>query len=106
MTKDQYFEMCEMMGNEPMESEIPVEYDDLLLDVQDALRVYSSLQDNWDYMGGSYIGKNIVGFSDIMKLFEVPLEDRKSMYELILHIDRIRGKQINDAVKAKQDKAP
>ena len=28
MTKEAYFEMCEMLGSEPLESEIPLELDD------------------------------------------------------------------------------
>ena len=31
MTKEQYFEMCEALGNEPAESEIPIEFDDFPL---------------------------------------------------------------------------
>jgi hypothetical protein len=97
MSKDQYFEMCEMLGNEPNESEIPVEYDDLPLEVQDALRIYNTLQDNWDYMGGNYIGKNLAGFKDILEIYEVDKADYRSIYEMILNIDRIRGKQIADS---------
>lgn len=97
MTKEQYLEMCEMLGNEPNESEIPVEYDDLPLEVQDALRIYNTLQDNWDYMGGNYIGKNIHGIKDIFEMNDIEKVDHKSVYELILHIDRIRAKQIHDS---------
>ena len=39
MTREQYLEMCEMLGNEPVESEIPIEFEDLALEVQDALRI-------------------------------------------------------------------
>ena len=97
MTKEQYFEMCEMLGNEPNDSEIPVEYDDLPLEVQDALRIYNTLQDNWDYMGGNYIGKNIQGIKDIFEMNDIEKTDHKSIYELILHIDRIRATQIHDS---------
>ena len=37
MTKEQYFEMCEMMGSEPVEDEIPVEFDDLYSEVGEGL---------------------------------------------------------------------
>ena len=97
MTRDQYFEMCEMLGNEPNDSEIPIEYDDLPLEVQDALRIYNTLQDNWDYMGGNYIGKNIQGIRDIFEMNDIEKTDHKSVYDLILQIDRIRAKQIHDS---------
>lgn len=97
MTKEQYFEMCEMLGSEPIEDEIPVEFDDFPLEVQEALQIYNNLQDNWDYMGGNYIGKNLTGFKDILDIFEISKEDRRSIYELIMHIDRIRAKLIADS---------
>jgi hypothetical protein len=97
MTKEQYFDLCEQMGSEPVDSEIPIEFDDLTLDVQEALRMYNQLQDNWDYMGGNYIGKSYIGLMDIMNILEVDPADRRTMYELIGHIDRIRAKAISDS---------
>ena len=97
MTKDQYYEMCEMLGSEPLESEIPIEYDDLPLEVQDALRIYNNLTDNWDYMGGNYIGKNLGSLRFILEIYEIEKEDQRSVYELILNIDRIRAKSIQDS---------
>ena len=96
MTKTQYFEMCEELGSEPVEEEIPVEYDDLPLEVQEALQLYNTLQDSWDYMGGNYIGKNLSYFGSILQMYQVPLEDQSRLYELIVYIDQIRAKQIQD----------
>lgn len=97
MTKDTYFEMCEALGSEPLEHEIPVEYDDFPVEVQEAIRIYNNLQDNWDYMGGNYIGKNLTGFKDILNIFEVDPQDYRAVYELIMRIDRIRAKTIQDS---------
>ncbi len=94
MTKERYFEMCEMLGSEPVESEIPVEYDDFPVEIQEAIRIYHNLQDSWDYVGGNYIGKNLAGFGDILDIFEVEKADRRNMYELVMQIDRIRTKII------------
>ena len=97
MTREGYFELCETLGTEPIDSEIPVEYDDFPLEVQEAIRIYNNLQDNWDYMGGNYIGKNLNGFKDILSIFEVHPEDHRAVYELIMRIDRIRAKSIQDS---------
>lgn len=97
MTKENYFEMCETLGSEPLDSEIPVEYDDFPIEVQEAIRIYNNLQDNWDYMGGNYIGKNLNGFKDILSIFEVDPQDYRAVYELIMRIDRIRAKSIQDS---------
>ena len=94
MTKEAYFEMCEMLGSEPITEEIPIEYDDLLLDVQEALDIYYKLRDEWDYMNGNYIGKNYSGLKDIFEILEVPPEDYKTMFGLIGVIDRHRAEAI------------
>lgn len=97
MTKQQYFEMCEMLGSEALDSEIPVEYEDLLLEVQDAVRIYGELSDLWDYMGGNYIGKNLQNIKDIFEMNGIEKADYKTTYDLILQIDKIRAKQIFDS---------
>lgn len=97
MTKEAYFEMCDMLGNEPIESEIPIDYEDLFRDVQEALNIYSKLRDEWDTMNGNYLGKSYSGILDILDILDVPVEDRKSMFELIGLIDRHRSKAIADA---------
>lgn len=105
MTKEQYFEMCEALGSAPIEEQIPIEFDDFVLEVQEALRIYSNLQDSWDYMGGNYIGKNLSGFKDILDIYDISLEDRRSIYELIMQIDKIRSKIISDS-RPKTEKPP
>jgi len=104
MTKAQYFEMCEMLGSEPKDSEIPIEFDDLSLEVQEAIQIYSNLQDCWDHMNGNYIGKNFNYIETVFKFYNVEPDQHKYMYELLMTIDRIRSKQIQDS-KPKDPKA-
>lgn len=99
MTKQHYFEMCEMLGTEPKEEEIPVEYEDLLSNVHEALNIYSKLRDEWDGMAGIYLGKNFLGLDQIFNLYAVPDEDRKTLFELLNLIDEIRIKIINSKKK-------
>jgi hypothetical protein len=68
MTKDQYFEMCEMLGSEPSDSEIPVEFEDFPFEVQQAFNAYRMLRDEWDTMNGTYLGKSLIGVRDILEL--------------------------------------
>ena len=99
MTKDAYFEMCEMMGSEPIDSEIPVDYEDFPIEVQETINIYNKLQDNWDYFNGNYIGKNYAGLMDIFTLLEVADSDRRHTYDLIGIIDAARSKIIQDSKK-------
>jgi len=104
MTKALYLEMCETLGNEPIDEEIPIEYDDLLSDVQEALNIYSKLRDEWDTMNGVYLGKNYIGIMDIFELYEVPMEDRRVIFDLLNTIDSCRAKVINAKLKNKKTK--
>jgi hypothetical protein len=84
------------LGSEPIPSEIPVEYNDLPIDVQEALSIYHKLKDEWDTMNGNYMGKNYTGIVDIFTILDVPREDWRTMFDLIGMIDTHRSKAIKD----------
>lgn len=95
MTKASYFEMCEMLGSEPIEDEIPLEFGDFPILVQQVMNVYNYLPDKWDPMGGNYLGKDL---AIVFKLFEVFLIDSIESalsLELIAYIDNSRRKILN-----------
>ena len=97
MTKAAYFEMCEALNSEPVDSEIPIDFEDLYVDVQEAMGIYVKLRDEWDMVNGVYLGKNYAGILDIFSILEVPAEDTKTMFDLIGIIDRHRSKSIADS---------
>lgn len=97
MTKSAYFEMCEALGSEPVEDEIPVDYEDFFVDVQEALGIYQKLKDDWDTMNGTYLGKNYAGILDIFTILDIPVEDHRTIFDLIGIIDKHRSKAIADA---------
>lgn len=94
MTREQYFEMCEMMGSEPIEDEIPVEIDDLPIEAQTALELYGILQDQWDSVVGRYEGKNLANIKHIFDIWEISASEQKLMLNLILIIDQIRSEEL------------
>jgi len=97
MTKEAYFDMCEMLGSEPIEEEIPIEMDDFPTEVQEAIGVYYRLRDEWDSMSGTYMGKSYVGLLDILDILEIPQEDRKLTLDWISIMDNVRAKSIRDS---------
>ena len=97
MTKQQYFEMCEMMQTEPVEEDIPVELEDLPLEVQQALDIYHKLYDKWDSMAGRYEGKDLSILEYVFKLWEIPDGEKKTYFTLIKLIDSIRSAEIQKA---------
>ena len=95
MTKEAYFEMCEMMGQPVIESEIPVEFDDFPFEVQQAFSVYRMLRDEWDTMNGLYLGKSLIGIKDIFEATEIDHQDQKIVTILVRLIDEVRSNEIN-----------
>lgn len=102
MTKEAYFDMCEMLGSDPVESEIPVEFDDFPLEVQQAFGVYRMLRDEWDTMGGNYLGKSFIGIKELLEATEVDLEDQKFVVALVRMIDQVRSDEINNKLKTQK----
>jgi hypothetical protein len=105
MSKEAYFEMCEALGSEPIEDEIPVEMEDFPDEVQEAIGVYYKMRDEWDTMNGIYLGKSFSGFSDILDILEVPFEDRRFLLDWITIMDASRSKAISDMRASKENKA-
>ena len=96
MTKASYFEMCEALGSTPIESEVPIEFDDLFIQVQHALLVYNTLRDDWDHINGTYLGKQLVGIWDIFTIHEIPANEQKDLLNIINLLDKARIKLANN----------
>lgn len=96
MTREGYFEMCELMGSVPKESEIPVEFDDLITEVQECVVIYNALQDNWEFVGGNYLGKNYTYLEQVFKMYGVEQELQRYYFDILQKIDRIRIKHLQD----------
>lgn len=95
MTKQAYFDMCEMLGSEPIESEIPIEYEDFPIEVQQAFAVYRMLRDEWDTIGGNYLGKSLIGVKDVLEATEIEPDEQKFIVMLVRMIDEVRSDEIN-----------
>ena len=99
MTKEIYFEMCEALGNEPIELEIPIEFDDFPIEVQQAFNAYRMLRDEWDTMNGNYLGKSFIGIKDVLEATEIEPSEQKFIIMLIRMIDTVRSDEINNKKK-------
>jgi len=90
MNLNQYLAMCEQMGWEPDENQMPIGASELSLDSQLALVLLESLPDNWEGMGGTWLGKDYSGLLAIMEIYEI--ENRRSVFELL----KIAEKELGD----------
>ena len=81
MNLEQYLQMCEQMGWEPKDEEIPKDPSDLSYNVQCALILYEALPDIWEGMSGTWMGKNYSGLIDIMNIFSI--DNKKEVFNLL-----------------------
>jgi hypothetical protein len=82
--------MCEQMGWEPKEDDMPVDPSTLSLEAQQALTLLNALPDNWEGMSGSWMGKDYSGLEAIMNIYQI--EDRKTVFELLREAEAELGK--------------
>lgn len=95
MTREQYFEMCEALGQQPAEENIPVEYEDFDIEIQQIIQIYNILQDTWDGFNGLYLGKQLLGIEQIFKIFEIDKQDYLIIIQVIKLLDKIRSEELN-----------
>ena len=81
MDIDQYLQMCEQMGWEPKDEEMPKDPSHLSYNVQGALVLYNSLPDIWEGMSGTWMGKDYSGLIDIMNIYQ--LDNQKEIFTLL-----------------------
>ena len=101
MSTEQYLLMCEQMGWEPKEEELPKDLSELSLESQQAVIILQSLPDRWDGMSGSWFGKDYSGLDTILDIYDV--EDRRLVFELLQIAEDELGKYY--AQKQKEQKA-
>lgn len=96
--------MCEMLGSEPVESEIPVELSDFPSEIQQAFTIYGMLSDIWDPMGGSYLGKDYANVFDFFSLYEIQNKQEQLFYISVLkEIDSSRSSVIAEKQRLRQN---
>ena len=81
MNYEQYVSMCEQMGWEVDESQVPKDASDLGYEAQQALLLFNALPDLVEGMNGIWLGKNYSGLGDIMDIYQIT--NRKEVFELL-----------------------
>ena len=106
MDKSKYYQMCELMGDEVDPDKIPPDIEDFPSYVYTAFIIFNALQDT--YTGGMtsvYAGKNYSPIKIMFDLYEVVLEDRLQILQVMQHLDyRAKTKAIKDAEAAAKRK--
>lgn len=98
--------MCETLGTEPLEEEIPLEFEDLPLELQSVMIVYRKLQDKYDSFNGIYLCKDISSIAEVFKICDVPDEDKGFVLDIIRIIDSHRAQMSASDKQQKSSKSP
>lgn len=97
--------MCETLGTEPVESEMPVEFGNLPLEAQQALEVYSFLPDRWEGMSGTFLGKDYSIVFNLFDTFNIEHNDtRQLLLKFMAKVDSVRSEIITQKQKAREQK--
>lgn len=92
--------MCEQMGWEPKEEEIPAELGSFPYDCQMALILFNNLSDKIEGMSGAWLGKDFSTLEVFMNIYEV--DNRREVLDYILVIHDIYAKHYREQQKIKE----
>jgi hypothetical protein len=93
--------MCEMLGNEPLEEEIPYSREDLTLETQTIFEIYDLLPAKWEGFSGQYLGKELILLDKLFEVFDLENYEQKYAWKIIPIIDSIIAEDISKKIKAK-----
>jgi hypothetical protein len=94
--------MCEQLGKEPVEAEIPVGWEELPLEAQIAITIYNKLGDRIAAEIG-YLGKDYTSLSVLLDIHDIT-GNRELVLDIIHWLEQKQIKKSADHMKKERDK--
>ena len=101
MTRERYLKMCDQLGQEPDEDEIPPAWEDFPEVVLDALNTFNCLGDRM-YPEIGYMGKDFTNLGYYISIYEVI--DKELFLEILTWLESRAIDQSQKALKRERDK--
>ena len=101
MTRERYFTMCEQMGKEPDDEEIPPDWQDFPDIAIYATNTFNLLGDRV-YPDIGYVGKDYSNLSVFIDMYEI--EDKELFVEILDFLDSRAIKKSQEQLKRQHDK--
>ena len=101
MTRERYFKMCEQLGQEPKEEEIPLDASDFPDIVIFALETFGSLGDRI-YPEVGYVGKDFTNLPLYLKLYDIDNVDL--FLEILVFLDSRAVKHSQEVLTREREK--
>ena len=103
MTKDQYLEMMEQMGEEPDWEKCPPDWEDFPDVVVITMNIFNSMGDRV-YPEIGYIGKDYTNFDFLLKHYGIEEHNKEFVFELLLWLDSRAIEASQKRLKAEYDR--
>jgi len=103
MTKDQYLEMMEQMGEEPDWEKCPPDWEDFPDLVVITMNIFNSMGDRV-YPDIGYIGKDYTNFEFLLKHYGIEEHNKEFVFELLLWLDSRAIESSQKKLKAEYDR--
>jgi len=101
MTRDKYLDLCEQLDKEPSDLEIPPDWDDFPIIVQQAINTFNLMGDRI-YPEIGYTGKDYSTLRYYIDIYEI--EDTELFLEIISWLDSRAIKKSSEDLKREYDK--
>lgn len=103
MTKDQYLEMMEQMGEEPDWEKCPPDWEDFPDVVVITMNIFNSMGDRV-FPDIGYIGKDYTNFDFLLKHYGIEEHNKEFVFELLLWLDSRAIEESQKKLKAEYDR--
>ena len=103
MSKDQYLEMMEQMGEEPDWEKCPPDWEDFPSIIGDIMNVYHSMGDRV-YPDVGYIGKDFTQLKFFLKHYDIQKHQHDFVINTILWLDSKAIERSQKKIKAEYDR--
>jgi hypothetical protein len=101
MTRERYLTMCEQLGKEPLDTEIPPDWEDFPDIVVQALNTFNMMGDRVAADIG-YLGKDYTNLPIFMEVWGV--EDKELFLDILHFLETRAVKQSQEVMKRERDK--
>lgn len=101
MTRDRYLDMMQQLGKEPLEEEVPPDWEDLPEIIIDALNTFNSLGDRV-YGEIGFTGKDYTNLPFFLEVYDIT--DTEYFLEILSWLDSRAIKKSSEQLKKEYDK--
>jgi len=101
MTRNKYLDMCEQLGKEPSDKEIPPDWEDFPEIVQEAINTFNQLGDRV-YPEIGFVGKDYTNLPHYIEIYGIA--NKEFFLEVISWLDSRAIKKSSETLKKEYDK--